>query len=293
MELGAIGILLKLAVPLYVILILTEMILSHYQNRSFYTVKDTVTNLYLMSLNMGLDFLLRVVSVGVLFFFFQFRLFQIENPYLYWVVLFVAEDFMFYALHYVDHYSRFFWAVHVTHHSSEYFNLTTGFRSSVFQPMYRFLYFIPLALCGFAPMDIALMYSATQIYGILVHTSYDIRLGVLEWVLVSPSHHRVHHASNVEYLDKNMGMCLIIWDRLFGTYQEESPAIAIKYGLTSPLEQRDPLNIVIHEWRKMFSDASKKGLSLPQRLGYLFMPPGWSHDGSTHTSEELRKMHKS
>ena len=107
--------------------------------------------------------------------------------------------------------------MHVTHHSSEYFNLTTGFRSSVFQPLYRFIYFIPLVFLGFQPADIVLMYSITQIYGILIHTKYVDKLGWLEKVLVTPSHHRVHHASNIEYLDKNIGMCLIIWDKLFAT----------------------------------------------------------------------------
>lgn len=289
MDISAIQQMLAYVTPVYVVLILIEMALSRWQDRGYYQTKDTFTNIYLTTLNFGLDLLIRGISLGVLLFFGQYKLLTIENPYLYWPLLFLAEDFLFYWLHYVDHYCRLFWAVHVTHHSSEYFNLTTGFRSSVFQPLYRFFYFIPLALLGFQPMDIALMYSATQIYGILVHTSYDIKLGWLEYLLVSPSHHRVHHASNVEYLDKNMGMCLIIWDKIFETYAPERKDRPIKYGLTSPLPNKGPFNIVFHEWKAILWDI-RKSPNWATALKYVFMPPGWSHDGSTKTSAEMRRM---
>lgn len=279
--------------PLYTVLILGEILLSNFQSKGYYTIKDTLTNLYLMILNGGLDLLTRGITWGILAWFFQFRLFEIENVYLYWFVLFLAEDFVYYWLHFWDHYSRFFWAAHVTHHSSEKYNLTVGFRSSVFQPLYRFLYFIPLSLMGFKATDMAIMYSITQIYGILVHTSYvpKIRNKFLRWieyVIVTPSHHRVHHASNVEYLDKNMGMCLIIWDRIFGTFQEEIDNLPIKYGLVSPLEDRGAVNIVFHEWIKLWNDFMRP-LNITTKLKYLFMPPGWSHDGSTKTSKQLRE----
>jgi sterol desaturase/sphingolipid hydroxylase (fatty acid hydroxylase superfamily) len=278
--------------PLYTLLILGEIVLSNIQDRRFYTVKDTITNVYLMLLNGGIDLLSRGITWGILAWVFQYRFFEIQNPVLYWFLLFIAEDFVFYVLHVVDHHSRFFWASHVTHHSSEQFNLTVGFRSSVFQPLYRFIYFIPLSLMGFKAADIAVMYSITQIYGILVHTSYVPKLRkmpwkLLEYVIVTPSQHRVHHASNIEYLDKNMGMCLTIWDRMFGTFQEEIDDLPIKYGLVSPLENRNPVNIVFHEWVKLVSDL-KKPLSFFTKIKYMFMPPGWSHDGSTKTSKGLR-----
>ncbi|RYU97206.1 sterol desaturase family protein [Emticicia agri] len=279
--------------PLYTFLILGEIVLSSIQDRRFYTFKDTVTNIYLMLLNGGIDLLSRGVTWVILAWFFQYRFFEIQNPILYWFLLFIAEDFVFYILHVVDHHSRFFWAAHVTHHSSEQFNLTVGFRSSVFQPLYRFIYFIPLSLMGFKVADIAVMYSITQIYGILVHTSYvpkfrKMPLKLLEYVIVTPSQHRVHHASNIEYLDKNMGMCLTIWDRMFGTFQEEIDDLPIKYGLVSPLENRNAVNIVFHEWVKLVADL-KKPVSLFTKIKYMFMPPGWSHDGSTKTSKGLRE----
>jgi sterol desaturase/sphingolipid hydroxylase (fatty acid hydroxylase superfamily) len=179
--------------------------------------------------------------------------------------------------------------VHVTHHSSEEFNLTTGFRSSVFQPIYRFVYFIPLALLGFSPLDIIFVYAATQIYGILVHTQYIDKMPAwFEAVFVSPSHHRVHHASNIRYLDRNMGMVLIIWDKLFGTFEEENNSEKTVYGLTKPLDERHhPVRIVTHEWQSIWNDF-KKPVGLKTKLKYLYMPPGWSHDGSTKTSDQLR-----
>ncbi len=279
--------------PLYAFLIIGEIVLSNIQDRSFYTFKDTITNIYLMLLNGGIDLLSRGITWGILAFVFQYRFFEIHNLFIYWFVLFVAEDFVFYVLHVVDHHSRFFWASHVTHHSSEQFNLTVGFRSSVFQPLYRFIYFIPLSLMGFKAIDIAVMYSITQIYGILVHTSYvpkfrKMPLKLLEYVIVTPSQHRVHHASNIEYLDKNMGMCLTIWDRMFGTFQEEIDDLPIKYGLVSPLENRNAINIVFHEWVKLAKDLEKP-LNFFTKIKYIFMPPGWSHDGSTKTSKGLRK----
>ena len=278
--------------PLYTIIIVGEILFSNFQHQVHYRVKDTVTNLYLMLLNGGLDLLSRGITWGILAWVFQYHFFEIQHPVLYWVVLFLAEDFVYYLLHFVDHHTRFFWAAHVTHHSSEQFNLTVGFRSSVFQPLYRFIYFIPLSLMGFKAMDIAVVYSITQIYGILIHTSYvpKIRNKYLKWieyVVVTPSQHRVHHASNVEYLDKNMGMCLSIWDRIFGTFQEEIDGLPIKYGLTYPLDNRNAANIVFHEWVNLAKDFNKAN-GFSTKLKHLFMPPGWSPDGSTKTSKELR-----
>lgn len=278
--------------PLYTILIVGEIVFSNLQHRNYYTVKDAITNLYLMFLNGGLDLLSRGITWGILAWFFQFHFFEIQNPILYWGLLFLAEDFVYYVLHVVDHHTRFFWAAHVTHHSSEQFNLTVGFRSSVFQPLYRFIYFIPLSLLGFKAIDIAVVYSVTQIYGILVHTSYiqkfrKMPLILLEYVVVTPSQHRVHHASNIEYLDKNMGMCLSIWDRIFGTFQEEIDDLPIKYGLTHPIENRNAANIVFHEWIALAKDVTQSG-GFITKSKHLFMPPGWSPDGSTKTSKQLR-----
>jgi len=287
--------LILITTPLYLIVIGLELLLSHLRRQESYTWKDTLQNIYMMILNAVLDIVFRVIYIGIILSFFYDHRFAaaIQNPFLYWFALLIFEDFMYYWLHRVDHSCRLFWATHVTHHSSSKFNLTVGFRSSVMEPLYRFIYFIPIALFGFRPIDIAFIYAATQIWGILVHTEKVNKLGWLEYIFVTPSHHRVHHGSNPKYLDKNMGMFLIIWDKWFGTFQPELPAEKyqpIKYGLTKPLEKETAATIVFHEWDNIRKDMKKKGLTWKQRWNYLLGAPGWSHDGSTLTSEELRRM---
>lgn len=283
-------ILVMLSMPIYAILIPLEIILSNFRHPRFYSWKETLVNIYLNLLNSGIDLLLRIfIGFAVLHFFYRFHLNISWNPVIYWVFLLFGEDVLFWAEHYVDHTVRLFWAVHVTHHSSPEYNLTTGFRSSVFMPVYKYFYFIPLVLLNFKPMDIVFMYSATQIYGILVHTQYIKRLPAwIEFFFVTPSHHRVHHASNILYLDKNMGMVFIIWDRIFGTFQRELPEESPHYGITKSIEKPfHPVHIVTHEWKQLGNDL-KKSKSMKDKLNYLFRPPGWSHDGSSKTSKMLQ-----
>ncbi len=274
------------ATPIYLVVIVLEIIFSNIHDKKLYSGKGAIINSYMMFLNMGLDIILRGVCLLVLDYFFSLRFFEINSTILYWVILLFAQDFLYYLLHVVDHYCRLFWAVHVTHHSSEEFNFTVGFRSSVFQPVYRFFYFIPLALAGFNSLDIMFMYSATQIYGILVHTQTVGKLGFLEYFMVTPSHHRVHHGSNIQYLDKNMGMLFIIWDRMFGTFQEEKEPVV--FGITENIDSNDPVAVVFHEWKNLATDL-RKDISLKEKLKYVFFRPGWSHDGSKMTSRELRE----
>ena len=292
-------ILILISSPLYLIIIGIEVLLSNYRHRErgasqrkTYTWKDTLTNVYLMVLNGAIDLSFRAFYLVVLDFCYKHHWISITNVFSYWLLLLLAEDFVYYWLHRWDHEIRFFWAVHVTHHSSEHLNFTVGFRSSVFQPLYRFIYFIPLAFLGFRPVDILLMYSATQIWGIFVHTELIGKMGWLEYILVTPSHHRVHHASNAKYLDRNMGMFLIIWDQLFGTFQPELPADEyepLRFGLTKPLDDPGPVGIVFHEWQAIGKDLNRPDIGWKEKWQYLFGPPGWSHDGSRLTSDQLRE----
>jgi sterol desaturase/sphingolipid hydroxylase (fatty acid hydroxylase superfamily) len=268
--------LMLFSVPLILLAILIEVVVTHFHHIRAYTWRETLTNFYLAALNGSLDLLLRAtVVLPILAFCWQHRLVSWEKGWAYWLALFVLEDFAYYTLHFVDHHCRLFWAVHVTHHSSHEFNLTTGFRSSVFQPVYRTAYFAPIAWLGFEPLDVLFMYAATQIYGSLIHTERIHRLGWLEHVLVTPSHHRVHHASNPRYLDKNMGMCLILWDKLFGTFQAEDDSEPPRYGLTKQLPHRGPVNIVFHEWKDMLRDYRNSPLPLWRRIGHILRGPGW------------------
>lgn len=291
-------ILILISTPIYLIIIGLEILLSNYghrhhhsHSRKTYAWKDTLTNVYLMLLNGGIDLLFRTATLLILGACYQHHWLSVTSVFSYWLLLLLGEDFLYYWLHRWDHEIRFFWAVHVTHHSSEHFNFTVGFRSSVFQPLYRFVYFIPLAFLGFRPLDILFMYSATQIWGIFVHTELIDKMGWLEYILVTPSHHRVHHASNSKYLDRNMGMFLIIWDQLFGTFQAELPETqyeAVKFGLTKPLENTGPGNIVFHEWKAIGKDLARQDIGWREKWQYVFGPPGWSHDGSRLTSDQLR-----
>jgi sterol desaturase/sphingolipid hydroxylase (fatty acid hydroxylase superfamily) len=284
------SLLVVLTVPIYAVVIGFELFYSYFNKKGLYSTGGVVQNVYLTLINMSLDVLIRGLCLLVLNYFYTFHFADFTGtPILYWAVLVISEDFMFYWLHRVDHYCRLFWAVHVTHHSSEEFNFTVGFRSSVFQPLYRFIYFIPLTFLGFKGIDIMFAYSATQIVGILVHTQTVRRLGWLEYLIVTPSHHRVHHGSNARYLDKNMGMFLIIWDKLFGTFQAELDEEPVRYGLTTNLESKHPLHVVFHEWKNIFKDVFNPQLPLRSKFMYVFGPPGWSHDGSRKTSQQLRQ----
>jgi sterol desaturase/sphingolipid hydroxylase (fatty acid hydroxylase superfamily) len=280
--------------PLFIIIIGAELLISHLHDIKSYSLKDTFNNFCLSMLTGLADLLMRGISLVLLTFFFSWSLLTLSHSVAYWIALLLLVDMMHYWLHRLGHSSRFFWAVHVNHHSSEHFNFTVGFRSGVLEPFYSFLFFIPIALLGFKPIDILFIYSVGQVWAILTHTERVKKLGWLEYLFVTPSHHRVHHASNPLYLDKNMGTVFIIWDKLFGTFQPELPAKAyqpIKYGTVSPVDQ-GLSNIIFHEWKSIWKDIRRKDISWKYKWMYLFGPPGWSHDGKRMTSEQLRQHEK-
>ncbi len=281
-----------LLVLLLALLTLVEMGLSYRENRKYYQKRDTLTNVYLTLLALVINLTVKVATFFILNFTWQFRLLEIKNTIAYWAVLIIVQDFLYWVLHYVGHYCRLFWAMHVTHHSSEHFNLTTGFRSTVFEPFYRVFFYLPLALMGFSAIDILYAYLITQLYGNIVHTQYRISLPQwYGWIFVTPSHHRVHHASNIPYLDKNMGMVLIIWDRLFGTFRQENLEEPTKYGLTKQPEEMGPVNVLFHEWRALLNDV-RHAPNVKTKFKYFLNPPGWSHDGRTQTARVLQREYE-
>ena len=262
---------IALATPIYAITILVELIVSHVRLKKVYSLRGLMENVLLSVLNMAVDITMRGIALGALVWGYEHQWLDWEIGFAYWLSLLIAEDFLYYWLHWSDHRCRILWAVHVTHHSSDEFNLSVGFRSSVFQPIYRFIFFLPLALIGFKPEDIFLMFSLTQIYGILLHTQLVGKLGIVEYLLVTPSHHRVHHASNAQYLDKNLGMVFILWDKLFGTFAEECEPV--RYGITKPFIKRHVLDVIFSEWRSIAKDVSKEK-SINRKIRCLFFPPG-------------------
>jgi sterol desaturase/sphingolipid hydroxylase (fatty acid hydroxylase superfamily) len=277
------------AIPLHATVILSEMIYSHYSESKLYSGKDLLQNIYLALGNFSLDLAMKVVAMGVMFFFYSFRIYSWEFTWYYWIICFAVTDFAYYVLHYIDHHSRAFWAVHITHHNSEYFNLTTGFRSSVLEPLYRYLYFAPLAFLGFNPWHIMVVYALGQVYGTWVHTQTVKKMGFLEHVLITPSHHRVHHACNIKYLDRNMGMVLVFWDKIFGTFEKEDDLVPVKYGIYPKMPDDKPLTVFSYEWRKIWKDINQPNLKLSDKFNYIFNSPGWKHDGTGKTVRQYQK----
>ncbi|UUY04068.1 sterol desaturase family protein [Svornostia abyssi] len=193
-----------------------------------------------------------------------------------WVLLFFADDFAYYWFHRVSHESRVFWASHVVHHSSEHYNLSTALRQT-WVPMTYFPFWLPLALMGFSPWMILLAQSWSLIYQFWIHTERVRRLPrFLEAVLNTPSHHRVHHGSNQQYLDKNYGGILIIWDRMFGTYEPEGERV--KYGLTKNIETHNPVRVAFHEYVALWHDI-RHARGVRTKVALAFRGPGWQPEG--------------
>jgi sterol desaturase/sphingolipid hydroxylase (fatty acid hydroxylase superfamily) len=202
-----------------------------------------------------------------------------------WCLVFPLEDLCYYAFHRAHHELRLFWAAHVNHHSSRYYNLSTALRQSWTTPLTGPWFWLPLALLGFHPAMILTAQAVSLIYQFWIHTEWIGRLGPLEWVFNTPSHHRVHHGRNLQYLDRNYGGIWIVWDRLFGSFEPERERV--DYGLTRNIASFDPREIAFHEWRALLRDL-RGARDLRTALRYLVLPPGWSPDGSTRTAREMQ-----
>jgi sterol desaturase/sphingolipid hydroxylase (fatty acid hydroxylase superfamily) len=202
------------------------------------------------------------------------------------VLLFFAEDFTYYWWHRASHEVRLLWAAHENHHSSEYFNYSTALRQSYTTPFTVPLFYWWLPLAGFHPLMIFTQISLSLVYQFWIHTELIGRMPrAFEAVFNTPSHHRVHHGANLEYLDRNHAGILIVWDRLFGSFEPERARV--RYGLTKNIRSWNPLRIAFHEWAAMLRDAAL-ARGWRARIGFLLEAPGWSPDGSTLTAKQLR-----
>jgi sterol desaturase/sphingolipid hydroxylase (fatty acid hydroxylase superfamily) len=225
-------------------------------------------------------------GVAVIFFFaYEHRFLEIGTGAWAFVALFFAEDFVYYWWHRASHEVRLLWAAHENHHSSRHYNLSTALRQSWTTPFTTVPFYVFLPLLGFHPLMIATQVAVSLLYQFWLHTELVGRLGPFEWLMNTPSHHRVHHGTNLEYLDRNHGGILILWDRLFGTFEPERAPV--RYGLTKDIDTFSPFRIAFHEWASMARQAWR-ARSLREALGYLLLPPGWSPDGSTLTASQLR-----
>jgi sterol desaturase/sphingolipid hydroxylase (fatty acid hydroxylase superfamily) len=206
-----------------------------------------------------------------------------------WVLIIFADDFTFYWHHRLSHEIRILWAAHVNHHSSQTLNLATALRQSWAEQLYKYFWWFWLPLVGFEPLMILMMMSISLIYQYWVHTELIKRLPVwYEFLFNTPSHHRVHHASNVRYLDQNHAGILVIWDRTFGTFARESDDEKPVYGITKNINTYNLFKIASHEFVDLWADV-KRAPTFKDKLKYIFYPPGWSHDGPDLRARTLRR----
>ena len=283
---------IAVAVPVFVAAILIEIAIVRLGGARFgrYGVRDSAASL-LMGLGNRVTGLIggTALMVAMLTLVYQFRLID-ALPVTGWTVIicFVADDFAYYWFHRIAHERRWFWASHVVHHSSRHYNLTTALRQTwTGKFTFSFIFSLPLALIGFPPAMIVFVSGVNLIYQFWIHTETIDRLGPMEWIFNTPSHHRVHHATNPAYLDANYAGTLIIWDRIFGTFVPEVETIKPRYGIIRNLDSYNPLTIAFHEWISIWKDL-KVAKSLREYAGYLFGPPGWSPDGSRLTSAAIK-----
>ncbi|MFP2927925.1 sterol desaturase family protein [Pyxidicoccus sp. 3LG] len=246
-----------------------------------HTWKDTLASLSMGLGNATIALGWKFVAFAGYAFLYELTPLRVGTGVFAWVLLFFAEDLCYYWFHRVHHESRFFWASHVVHHSSQHYNLSTALRQTWTQPT-GWVFWAPLALLGFHPVMIVAQQGVSLLYQYWIHTEAIGKLPrPLEWLLNTPSHHRVHHAANPRYLDKNYAGILIIWDRLFGTFEPETERPV--YGLTKNLQTYNPVRIAFHEFAAIARDALKPG-PLSQRLGYVFRNPAWKPESKGMSS---------
>ena len=266
-----------------------ELIYSYKEEKHLYAPRDTLNNIFIGIVT----YLSQAFSKLLVFYFFQlafqFRVVSLGNSWWVWVLAFLASDFAFYWFHRLSHEISWFWASHVVHHSSEEFNLSVAIRLPWFPQLTgKFLFWIWIPFLGFDPIMMMLIMQVQDFYQGFLHTKTVQKLpGILEFIFNTPAHHRVHHSSNPEYLDKNYGAVLIVFDRIFGTFADET--IKASFGLTTKRKSDQIFRIMFHEWINLFKKASKSG-SIKNAINYFIKPPGWSHDGSSTTVAQMRKM---
>ncbi len=280
--------LIQYAIPGFIILLVAEVLVTAKQQKDYYDVKDTAGSLSMGIGNVIVGVVGKLIVFGAYSLVYQFRLFTLDMTQVWpWVVLFFADDFSYYWFHRISHQSRYFWASHVVHHSSQKYNLGTALRQTWTGSLTgAWVFWIWLPLVGFSPVAVMTMQAVSLLYQFWIHTEYINKLPApIEFIFNTPSHHRVHHGSDLDYLDKNHAGVLIIWDRLFGTFIEEKHRPT--YGLTTNINSHNPVRIAFHEWAAIGRDVTRAG-SVRNALGYVFGPPGWSHDGSRQTTRQLR-----
>ncbi|WOT05964.1 sterol desaturase family protein [Shewanella youngdeokensis] len=268
--------LLLLLAPLFFICIFLEWYFGDRQQRlplsARYHWPETLCNVSLAAMYQLADIVTGLFIAKLYLLFFGWRAFDIEMEATTFAALMIAQDFCYYWFHRASHRVRWMWAAHVAHHSSEHMNFSTAFRQSLMYPLAgMWLFWLPLVVIGFEPKWVVFVVLLNLGLQFFVHTQAIKTLGLLEWLFNTPSHHRVHHGRNPQYIDKNYAGIFIIWDRLFGTFAKEVEIV--EYGITKPINSVNPLVVTFAEWRDMFKEAFAANLTLIERFKILFSAP--------------------
>ena len=279
------------AIPFFVLAMLLEFFVTSAKNIKSYTAKDAFSSIAMGLGNVFIGFVSKLFVFAALYYVYEnLRIFTIPITWWSFIILFFLDDFSYYWFHRTSHENRFFWASHVVHHSSKHYNLSTALRQTWTGSFYSFIFWLWLPLIGFHPGMIIFQMSISLLYQFWIHTELIQKTPKwIEFFFNTPSHHRVHHGSNPIYLDRNHAGILIIWDKLFGTFQPELKSEKVKYGLVVNIKTYNPIFIAFNEWGALFKDLNTKNISVRDRIRYLYKPPGWKHDGTGKLSTDLKE----
>jgi sterol desaturase/sphingolipid hydroxylase (fatty acid hydroxylase superfamily) len=259
--------------PIVLAMIFAELLVSNWQNKKYYNQEDTLCTIGLLVGNIIVAFSIKGLILAFHFYLYQFKILELASIlrlWAMWLLTFIMIDLVFYVYHRMSHRVRLLWAIHLSHHSSKEMNFAVSFRQAWFGPISKIPFFMALPLLGFDPTIIAVTGVISTLWGIVGHTQIIGKLGPLEWIFNTPSHHRVHHGSNKQYIDKNYGNLLIIWDRMFGTFEsEEEP---VKFGLVNNVNTFNPTKITFMAWMSMIEDIKSK-TNFSEMLRTILGPP--------------------
>jgi sterol desaturase/sphingolipid hydroxylase (fatty acid hydroxylase superfamily) len=274
-----------------VLAMLLEFFVASTKNIKSYTAKDAFSSIAMGLGNVFIGLVSKLFIFAALYYVYEnFRVFTIPITWWSFIILIFLDDFSYYWFHRTSHENRFFWASHVVHHSSKHYNLSTALRQTWTGSFYSFIFWLWLPLIGFHPGIIIFQMSISLLYQFWIHTELIQKTPKwIEFFFNTPSHHRVHHGSNPIYLDRNHAGILIIWDKLFGTFQPELKSEKVKYGLVVNIKTYNPIFIAFNEWGALFKDLNTKNISVRNRIRYLYKPPGWKHDGTGKLSTDLKE----
>jgi sterol desaturase/sphingolipid hydroxylase (fatty acid hydroxylase superfamily) len=278
----------QLAIPAFILLVLIEIGVTRLRREPAYEIRDTAASLAMGLGNLVIGIVLGLATYAAANWVYQYRLLDLGYAWWSFVLVLFAEDLTYYWFHRLSHRSRFWWAAHINHHSSQHYNLSTALRQTWTGGLFQWVLWLPLALVGFPPALVVFQKGMSLVYQFWIHTETIRRLPRwFEAVINTPSHHRVHHATNPRYLDRNYAGVLIIWDRLFGSFVAEDAREPCRYGIVKNIGTFNPLRIAVHEWVAIGRDLARAP-SWRARLAYAFGRPGWSPDGSRQTTDAIR-----